>query len=106
MKIAALLILLSLATLALATPPPNDYTINVHVTSSYILNGDQGLDVLINAKKYQLGGPLKGGLITLGDYKAKLVKDEHQTPYLSTQEYELLFPDNKTRRFSVRGQSE
>ena len=41
-----------------------------------------------------------------GDYKAKLVKDEHLTAYESTQIYEFLFPDKKTRKFIVVGETE
>jgi len=44
--------------------------------------------------------------LALGDYKAKLVRDEHKTSYESAQVYEFLFPDKKTRRFEVVGQSE
>jgi hypothetical protein len=109
MKRAALFVLLLLATLAPAAPAPEEFSINVHVTSSYRLArgpGGQGLDVVIHAKKYQLSGVSRGGLLALGDYKAKLVKDEHQTAYESDQEYEFLFPDNKTRKFEVVGQSE
>jgi hypothetical protein len=106
MKRAALFVLLLLASLAPAAPAPDEYSINVHVTSSYTLAGEQGLDVVIHAKKYQLSGVPRGGLLALGDYKAKLVKDEHQTAYESHQEYEFLFPDNKTRQFEVVGQSE
>jgi hypothetical protein len=107
MKRAALFVLL--ATLAPAAPAPDDYSINVHVTSSYVsAGGGQGLDVVIHAKKYQLAGdPTRGSsLLVLGDYKAKLVKDEHPTAYESTQQYEFLFPDNKTKKFTVVGLSE
>src|SRR5271170_735805 len=98
MKTAALFVLLLLATLAPAAPAPDEYSINVHVTSSYLIGAGQGLDVVINAKKYQLGGdPVRGPLIlALGDYKAKLIKDEHPTAYESGQEYQFLFPDKKT----------
>jgi hypothetical protein len=112
MKTAALFVLLlvaALATLAPAAPAPDEYSITVHVTSSYTLGGGgQGLDVVIHAKKYQLGGaPIKGpSILALGDYKAKLIKDEHPTAYESYQEYEFLFPDNKTKKFGVIGQSE
>jgi hypothetical protein len=106
MKRAALFVPLLLASLAPAAPAPDEYSINVHVTSSYTLAIGQGLDVVIHAKKYQLSGVPRGGLLALGDYKAKLVKDEHQTAYESSQEYEFLFPDNKTRKFEVVGQSE
>jgi hypothetical protein len=108
MKRAALFVLL-LATLAPAAPAPDDYSINVHVTSSYLsAGGGQGLDVVIHGKKYQLGGdPIRGAsLLVLGDYKAKLLKDEHPTVYESSQQYEFLFPDNKTKKFTVIGQSE
>jgi hypothetical protein len=44
--------------------------------------------------------------LALGDYKAKLVKDEHKKTYESLQEYEFLLPDKKTRKFSVVGQTE
>jgi hypothetical protein len=109
MKRAALLVLL-FAALAPAAPAPDDYTINVHVTSSYKLfigsAPQQGLDVVINGKKYQLGGQYRGGILALGDYKAKLTKDQHPNAYESNQEYEFLFPDNKTRTYLVLGQSE
>jgi hypothetical protein len=110
MKRAALFVLPLLAMLAPAAPAPDEYSINVHVTSSYSLAGGQGLDVVINSKKYQLSGfsgaTRPGLLLALGDYKAKLVKDEHQTAYDSYQEYEFLFPDKKTRKFGLAGQSE
>jgi DNA topoisomerase VI subunit A len=44
--------------------------------------------------------------LTLGDYKARLVKDEHWGTYDSLQVYELLFPDRKTRKFMLVGQME
>jgi hypothetical protein len=109
MKKAALFVLLLLATLAPAAPAPDEYSINVHVTSVYLIAGGwQGLDAVIQGKKYQLSGdPTRGGLIlALGDYKAKLIKDEHPTAYESIQEYQFLFPDNKTKKFTVIGQSE
>jgi len=34
------------------------------------------------------------------------VKDEHPSAYESRQEYEFLFPDSKTKKFIVVGQSE
>jgi len=45
-------------------------------------------------------------LLALGDYKAKLVKDDHKTPYESIRMYEFQFPDKKTRKFAVAGQTE
>jgi hypothetical protein len=108
MKRAALFVLL-FATLAPAAPAPDEYSINVHVTSSYRgAGGDLGqqMDVVIGGKKYQLSAGGNGFLLATGDYKAKLTKDEHKTTYESYQEYEFLFPDMKTRKFMVTAQSE
>ena len=110
MKRVVLLALLLLAMSAMAAPSPDEYSTNIHVRSSHLLyaNGaiSQMLDVTINGKKYELAGFDIGGLLVLGDYKAKLVKDEHKTSYESDQIYEFLFPDKKTRKFTVVGQSE
>lgn len=89
------------------------YNINIHVTRSRLVSEprsigpDQVLDVTINGMKYELdsaSGP--NALLALGDYKAKLVKDEHKSPYDTLQVYEILLPDGKTRKFEVVGQSE
>jgi hypothetical protein len=110
MKRAALVVLLLLATLAPAAQTPNEYPITVHVASAYFLGAvvshSQGLDAVIGGKKYALAGDSDVALLALGDYKAKLVKDEHKTSYESYQQYELLFPDKKTSRFTVVGHSE
>jgi hypothetical protein len=109
-KIAvALLFLLSTFAWAGADANPAEYTVNVHVSSSSIdiERGFQVLNVLIDGKKYELGSELRiGRLLALGDYKAKLVKDEHKTTYDSLQVYEFLFPDKKTRQFLLVGQTE
>jgi hypothetical protein len=106
----ALFVLLLLAALAPAAPAPDVYSTNVHVISSHFpfpRVAGQYLNVIIDGKKYDMNGPTDGGfLLALGDYKAKLVKDEHKTSYESVQVYEFLFPDKKTRRFEVVGQSE
>ncbi len=111
MKRAALVVIvLILATFAPAARTADEHPITVRVTSSYYLgqvrNRALGLDVVIDGRKYALRGTSDLGLLAIGDYKAKLVKDEHKTTYESYQEYELLFPDNKTRKFVVVGQSE
>jgi hypothetical protein len=112
MKRAALSVLLLLATCAMAAPKPDEYSINIHVQSSYFLFSDGGmsqmLKVTIDGKKYELIAPANARLplLALGDYKAKLIKDEHRTAYESNQVYEFLFPDKKTRKFSVVGQTE
>jgi hypothetical protein len=106
---ATLFVLLLLAALAPAAPAPDVYSTDVHVISSYFppFPANQQLNVIIDGKKYELNGPPDGDfLLALGDYKAKLVKDEHKTSYESAQVYEFLFPDKKTRKFEVVGQSE
>jgi hypothetical protein len=110
-KKITLTILLLISALAWAggDPNPAEYTINVHVSSSRIdiERGFQVLNVLIDGKKYELGSELRiSRLLALGDYKAKLVQDEHKTTYDSYQVYELLFSDKKTRKFLLVGQTE
>lgn len=106
-KIALAIVLLASALAwAGAEPNPAEYTVNVHVSSSSIATGNLILDVVIDGKRYELSGYAGGMLLALGDYKAKLVKDEHKTTYGSNQVYEFLFPDKKTRQFAVVGQTE
>jgi hypothetical protein len=107
-KKITILLLLSAYAWAGENPNPADYTVNLHVSSSSIdVGGRQALDAFIGGKKYELLCECANGmLLALGDYKAKLVKDEHKTPYDSLQVYEFLFPDNKIRRFEVVGQTE
>jgi hypothetical protein len=121
MKSTALFVLLLLTTFSRAAPNPDTYSINIHVSSSHwvmapSLTGPQAvqeLNVIIDGKKYELAAPavtanLQAGVTLLapGDYKAKLVQDQHKTTYESSQAYEFLFPDKKTRKFIVVGQSE
>jgi hypothetical protein len=123
MKRVVLFVLLLLGTLVSAAPNPNEYSINVHVNSSYwrmapsIFSSHepvQRLAVIIDGKKYELesAAALRANreagvsLLALGDYKAKLAQDVHKTTYESSQAYEFLFPDNKTRKFFVVGQTE
>jgi len=92
---------------AAAAPNPNNYPITIHVTSSQIVDQYQDLDVVIDGKQYELSAPqVRHGLLALGDYKARLTKDAHKAAYESEQIYEILSPDNKTRTFTVIGQSE
>jgi hypothetical protein len=123
MKKTALLVLLVLAAYSWAAPNSDEYPVNVHVSSSRwfmepsILGGGpiprQKLDVIIDGKKYELEAStfkanLEAGvtLLALGDYKAKLIQDQHKTTYEVSQAYEFLLPDNKTRKFMVVGRTE
>ena len=110
MKKIAFAMLLLAAALAWAggEPNPAEYTVNIHVSSSNIdIGGWQDLNVAIDGKNYELRSELSiGRMLALGDYKAKLVQDEHKTTYDSYQIYEFLFPDKKTRKFVVVGRTE
>jgi len=91
-----------------ADPSPAEFTVEIHVSSSGIAtSGRQDLNVIVNGQKYELlSESVPNALLALGDYKAKLVKDEHRTGYDSFQVYEFLFADKKTRKFEVIGHSE
>jgi hypothetical protein len=116
----AIFVLLLLATIASATPNPDQYSISVHVSSSnWVMRPStsgpllfQRLSVIIDGKKYELEATIRWGntsnvpVLALGDYKAKLVQDAHKNAYEFAQTYEFLFPDKKTRKFIVMGQTE
>jgi hypothetical protein len=77
------------------------------VISSRLTEGSRSwLSVVINGKKYELQGVGTEAVLAPGDYKAKLVKDEHKTAYDSYQLYEFLFPDMKTRLYHLVGVTE
>jgi len=115
MRKVALLILL-LSALGWAQSSADEYPINVHVTASQwviIPSGigplvAQKISVVIAGKKYELEADAKGKvtLLALGDYKARLIDDVHKDAYEFSQTYEFQFPDKKTRKFIVVGQSE
>ena len=105
------LLLLSALAWAGTNPNPADYTTRVHVRASRMAPDGgarwQELDVVIDGKSYELvSDDVPNTLLALGDYKAKLVKDEHRAAYESYQVYEFLFPDQKTRKFIVIGKTE
>ena len=119
MKRAVLFVSLLLATIACASPNPEEYSISVHVSSSnWVMRPStsgpllfQRLNVIIDGKKYDLEAITRWGntsdvpVLALGDYKAKLVQDVHKNAYEFAQTYEFLFPDKKTRKFIVMGQT-
>jgi hypothetical protein len=81
------------------------YPVTVHVFSSHRFGSYQSLEVDIDGTGYQLLGPIgKHGLLDLGDYQAKLVKDEHRSKEWKAA-YEFILPDKKTRKFSVTGKT-
>jgi hypothetical protein len=106
-----------LATMASAEKPnPADYTIAVHVQSSHLfylcqsasLCGNwQRLQVTIDGKKYELQTNIKSyEVLRVGDYKAKIKKNESKVPYEYDCSYEFLFPDGETRVYAVSGEEE
>jgi hypothetical protein len=112
-----------LAACSFAATDPGEYSIEVHVSSSRWmmetgLGGDarpvQLLTATVDRKQIVLQAPaalrvnFQAGVTLLnpGDYKAKLVVDEHNNTYESSQAYEFLFPDKKTRKFVVIEKSE
>lgn len=113
MKYRVTAALFLLTTLIWAVPNDNDFNINVHVSATQMVRYDnsayyQKLTVIIEGKKCKLQSIDKpNALLTLGDYKAKLVKDQHWAgEYDSWRIYELLLPDKKTRKFLLVGQFE
>ena len=101
-RIAALRVL-SMGAWAYQTGPSN--TINVHVRSSRLAgcsSFNQILSVVIDGKPYELGGIANDdSTLAPGDYKSKLVNDEHKTSYEYSQINEFYFPDGKTRKYYV-----
>ena len=68
----------------------------------------QQISVLIDGAKYEMESVtnLPKGIIALGDYKAKLVKDQQKPTHEFNRTYSLMFPDGSTRDFFVTGQLE
>jgi hypothetical protein len=104
---------------------PSQFPLSMHISASTYApeygsslktfdDLDQIVTSTIDGKHYELLGPTSSakafmhgnGLINPGDYHARLSKNEHKTAYESLQEFEILFPDGTTRRFSVIEQSE
>jgi hypothetical protein len=55
-------------------------------------------------KVYSLPGPTS--VLRIGDYPAKVVKDNNEHAYEYSSSYELLFPDGETRKYQVVGESQ
>ncbi len=99
----------------------DDYKVDVHVINSRItsicgsvFHGEstckwaQTLTTTIDGHKYELQSETlrSKGVVALGDYKAKLVKDETRPTGEFNRVYDLMFPDQSTRKFKVVGQME
>ena len=118
-----LILLSSVAVIAQeAKPNPDDYTVDVHVRSSRLVdscsrvsNGTSvcvwvhELKVEIDGKNYDLHSEtLKwyAGILRTGGYKARVLKQDAKRSYEYNRTYELLFPDGRTRKYMVDGESE
>lgn len=67
----------------------------------------QRLNVSIDAKKYELlRGPRKPELLHLGDYKAKVHKEDMTKSFEYSRSYDFIFSDGSTSRYMVVGESE
>ncbi len=112
-----LLAVLLLSSVCFAANNKNDkFNLNIHVTSSTLtFNGStctNQLNIVVDGTNYQLVGgcdhqeDVHYGPLKPGDYKARLTTDDHSRSYLTVQTYEILYPDNRTRKFEVIGNSE
>ena len=121
--LSSLVILCS--TFAIAAPNPADFPETLHVTGSHLVFDISGghvipaqrLEVIASGKKYELYGTslssidngtdhLHNGVLPIGDYKAKLIREDLKPSYLLFLSYKILLPDGKTTTLSVVGQSE
>jgi hypothetical protein len=67
----------------------------------------QHLNVLIDGKRYELSDTMpRTDLLRVGDYKAKIFKDETERPYEYQRTYEFLMSDGGTRRYVVVAETE
>ena len=119
MKYAFLAVILATttATFAFSEKPTDsaDYTVDVHVQSSRITTlclpqgctTEQHLIVLIGTKKFDLKKlGYQMNLIRVGNYKAKILKDETPASYEYRRVYEIRFPDGKASSFEVVGEGD
>ncbi len=97
----------------------SDYPLKVHVASSDLrdeCSSDQKgsscslfqfLAVTVDGKKYRLESTRgQKAVLEPGDYQARITKDEHKGASEYEREYELRFPDGKTLKYRVVGESE
>jgi hypothetical protein len=99
MKKLALVLLLVPASVAFAAkkPDPADYTITVHVIGSANRSAIQHLEVVIDGQTMELSSTAGyGGLLALGDYKARYINMAPKThaTYDYWNRYEIYFPSD------------
>jgi len=109
--LVSLLLVPALVWATQSAPNPADYTTTVHVQSSRMSwygcrTQVQHLTVSIDGKKYELEGPGAIAVLRVGDYKAKVAKEEAKRVYEYFRTYEFLFADGTTRKYDVVGEGE
>ena len=117
-KLLPTLFLVAAVAAGAQTPPaptvPATYTITVHVLGSHLTDDcsstcvwAQHLSVTIDGKKYELeDASPRTDLLHIGDYKAKIVKEDTSKTYAYLRTYEFLFADGQTRKYIVVGEGE
>jgi hypothetical protein len=93
---------------------PADYSLTLHVESSRLYDlcaptcvWVQHLFIPMDGKKYELTDTVpRHDLLRLGNYKARISKDEQGSSYEYDREYEILLPGGDVRRYIVIGESE
>ncbi len=119
-------VLAALMFLQTSTQPPEDtklpksadYTIQIWVQSSRLIRecdtdttgstcyNSQLLSAVIDRRKYELHRSRVDNVLRPGEYKARLIADKKPRREEFSREFEILFSDGKTGRFSVVGESE
>ncbi len=99
------------STYAAHAADPKDFPIKVHVSSSEQqgsgMQQHQVLRVVIDGKKYQLIAlNSMPWALPVGEYQARITKDEPIKGGQYERRYELLFPDGTTAQYEVGGESE
>jgi hypothetical protein len=62
------------------------------------------LTAVINRRKVELQGALSGpDMLLPGNYRARLVSETHESVYELRQQWEILLPGDRTRKFDLVG---
>ena len=114
-----LMMLCPVAAVGQSKAAKKSFPIHVHVTASkYAVIPSQFSDsggnlidelaVVIDGKKYLWAAPTgrKNSLLLPGNYKARVMSDEHYAPYEVRRRYKMLLPDGKTIKVTLMGMIE
>jgi hypothetical protein len=120
MRTAVLILLLITSSRTWSQTPAQTATSDLRVVSTFLVDecsqvafGDsicrQALHLRVEDDQHSLElvssrGKTPLTLLALGVYKARLVKDVHTKPFLSSRAYELQYPDGSKELFDVVGE--